>query len=670
MTSSQRGNPDPGQARSGSWRSQLQPAWFLALWFIGILAVLGLWRIILMLWAHDRLDGVGQAVEVFLHGLRMDSVLAGYLSAIPALVMWFAPPHRLRDVFMRCYGCGILMTLTFLELATFDFMTEFDRRPDRLFIEYLDHPREVLSTVLVDHWPMLILASILLSGAAIGSWKLSRRIMSVFQAHSAWPVRIAGFLVTGALIFLAARGTLGNRPVNISTAAFSNNNIANQLTLNSTYSVLYAAFSMRHESDPAAVYGYRDEADLITRVLSYAHIDPASMTGNPGSPLEHHIAGDPAFATGRPRNLVVILEESMGAEYVGCLGGLPLTPNLDRLSEEGMMLTKLYATGTRSVRGLEAISAAFLPTPGRSILKLPGSQSGFFTFADLLGQHSYHSSFIYGGEANFDNMLSFFRGNGFETVIEQKDFANPRFVGTWGVSDEELMERAHALFTSYGDEPFCSLIFSTSNHTPFEFPENSIELYEEPAATVNNAIKYADHAIGRFFELARDSDYYANTVFVILADHNTRTKGPGIIPVEKFHIPGLIIAPGLEPGRFERVCSQIDLLPTVLPLLGFNDLLAPTIGFDLRHLDPAFPGRAILQFGTTNGFLEGDDLVIHMPNAKPREFRWLGDHEEPVDPNPEHIATAHAHALLPGWLYHKRAYPTPTLNKPGQSLAH
>src|SRR5690606_6604031 len=146
----------------------------------------------------------------------------------------------------------------------------------------------------------------------------------------------------------------------------------------------------------------------------------------------------PTRRRGRPANIVIILEESLGAQYSAALGGANLTPHLDALAREGWAFARAYATGTRSVRGLEAVTAGFLPTPAQAVLKLPAAQRGFFTLADVLGRHGYHSRFIYGGESHFDNMKGFFLGNGFDEIIDRLDFTNPAFVGTWGASDEDM----------------------------------------------------------------------------------------------------------------------------------------------------------------------------------------------------------------------------------------
>jgi phosphoglycerol transferase MdoB-like AlkP superfamily enzyme len=163
---------------------------------------------------------------------------------------------------------------------------------------------------------------------------------------------------------------------------------------------------------------------------------------------------------------------------------------LDALAGKGWMFDHLYATGTRSVRGIEAVVSSFTPTPARSVVKLGKSQHDFFTIADLLHRRGYHNQFIYGGESHFDNMKSFFLGNGFNEIIDQNDYENPNFEGSWGVSDEDLLDRAHEEFIRLHDagQPFFSLVFSSSNHDPFEFPDGRIALYEQPKQIMPSAV--------------------------------------------------------------------------------------------------------------------------------------------------------------------------------------
>ena len=301
-----------------------------------------------------------------------------------------------------------------------------------------------------------------------------------------------------------------------------------------------------------------------------------------------------------------------------------------------------------------------MPSPSESVVKLSGSQSGFFTLASLLKEAGYNTSFLYGGMANFDNMGGFFNGNGFDNIIDQSkmdsDGNNYSFKGTWGYSDEDLMFKANDYYRSMGDKPFFSLIFSSSNHDPFEYPEGRIELFEEPAATVNNAIKYADYAIGRFFELAKREDYYKNTVILIVSDHNTRTYGKHLVPIHKFKIPALIIGPEINESKYSKLASQIDLPPTLLDLIGINTV-TPMPGRDLLQLPDSVPGRAIMQFHNINAFRVENSVVVLQPGKEPLQFEMKSDTtwiEKPLDK--EFAKDALAHIATANYLYKSKKY--------------
>src|SRR5690606_17652049 len=220
------------------------------------------------------------------------------------------------------------------------------------------------------------------------------------------------------LVLLAARGTLAHRPLNPAMVAIGNDAMVNVLPLNSLYTVANAIHRMGDERSAADLYGEMPEARMQALVRRAAGLQGAPI--DPDRPSLHWQAA--SAHPPRPLNLVVIVEESLGAQYVGSLGGRGLTPELDALAKRGWLLSRTYATGTRSVRGLEALSTGFLPTPAEAVLKLPRSQRGFFTLAELLDRAGYRSRFLYGGEAHFDNMKGFFLGNGFDEVVDLPKF--------------------------------------------------------------------------------------------------------------------------------------------------------------------------------------------------------------------------------------------------------
>jgi phosphoglycerol transferase MdoB-like AlkP superfamily enzyme len=366
---------------------------------------------------------------------------------------------------------------------------------------------------------------------------------------------------------------------------------------------------------------------------------------------------------------VIILQESLGATFVESLGGVPVTPNLEKLKDQGIWFEQLYATGTRSVRGIEAVTTGFQPTPADSTVKLSKSQKNFFTIAALLAKQGYSTEFIYGGESHFDNMRGFFTGNGFQHIVEQKDYKNPVFVGSWGASDEDLLNKTHEQLLAHhqSGKPFFTLAFSSSNHAPFEFPDGRIELYEQPKATENNAVKYADYAMGEFFKKAQSSPYWKDTVFLVVADHDIRVRGDALVPVERFHIPGLILGADIKPQRWTSVASQIDLPVTVLSLMGI-EAQHPMTGRDLSKEDPAAEGRAMMQYNDNFAWMEEHDghkqVVVLRPGKEPAHAEYdttikkLKEVKAPAETtNLEQRALANS--LLPDLLYKEQRYRLP-----------
>ena len=632
----------------------LGPLFPLLIFFLLVFSTFFIFRVLHCLNNFDRVSTVDNFFFLFPIGVRMDTILLSYI-ILPLFLMLILLPAKLvrmlRSLF-SLYFAFFLSFFVFMEIATFPFLAEFDTRPDRLFVEHIVQAKEVFAMVWKGYLVELCVGIPLTFFCAIFVYKLFQNILIHYPPVSIVK-RIILLIIVVPLLAVGGRSSIGHRPANISTAAFSNSHLVNQLGLNSTYSVIYASYRLKkHERDPAKFYGRMKSQKMFDKVFASAGISKHSIV-NPEKNLFHYQESN--FPRKQPLNLVIILEESLGAEYVGFLGGLPLTPNIDKLSEEGLSFTNLYATGTRTVRGIEAIICGFLPTPGKSIVKLERSQQDFFTIAGLLAQKGYSTEFIYGGDSKFDNMKAFFLTNGFQKIYDQKVFNSPVFEGTWRVSDEDLFRKANEVFKSHNDKPFFSLILTSSNHDPFEFPDGRIELYEQPKMSTHNVMKYADYSVGRFFEMAKKEKYYKNTVFLIIADHSTRLRGQDLIPIQKFHIPGIILGPGIEPAKYEKVCSQIDMPSTLLDLIGVS-ATHPFIGRPLLSLSENVPGRAIMQYGEVNAYMVGNNVIVNRPKMEPRQYIYQNERLVQAILDPELADTALAFALLPGYLYNKRLY--------------
>jgi len=636
--------------------SFLQPLAPIALFYVVGLVIFTGFRIALLLQNFSRVREVEQYLLLFPIGFRIDTMLLCRAIILPAFALLLLPQkivQRFRTVFSS-YFTILAALFVFLEIATFPFMAEFDARLDRIFLEHMAQ-HEVFGMIFKGFALSLSVGVLAMTVAGWGTFRIFQGLLES-PAVCSLKRRMLLCLVAGILLFFGNRSTFIQHAANINLASFSTSNIVNQLALNSSFSLANALYSFtKYEQDPQDVYGKMDPAEVLRRVRKTSAIPDAACT-TPDIPLLHYQKS--SFTSQQPVNLVIILEESLGAEYVGCMGGLPLTPNIDRLSKEGILFTRLYSTGTRTVRGIEAVISGFPPTPGQSAVKLGLSQKNFFTVAELLRRKGYATEFIYGGRENFDSMSTFFLGNGVETIYDRKCFKRPVFKATWGVSDEDLFGKAHEVFKAHGDKPFFSLILTTSNHDPFEFPDGRIELYEQPKETRNNAVKYTDYALGKFFEIAKKEAYYKNTLFLIIADHSTRLQGQDLIPVHKFHITGLLIGPNVKPGTYDKVASQIDMTPTLLDLMGISTV-QPCPGRALFSLPGSLPGRAILQYEDTNAFMENDRVMLQRPGLAPAQFLYAGGRLVPAATDPEFAKNALAHALLPGYLYYNQLHHLP-----------
>lgn len=634
-------------------KSGRSPVTSLVLIALAACVVLFVARAGFVVWHWPRIQAVNGLPEVFLLGLRMDLQLIAYLMAVPLILFVIAGAKSVKPI--GVWLTGWLTFLVFMELATPSFLNEYGVRPNRLFIEYLIYPREVIG-LLWGHYKLpLFVAAILLPLTTFFFWRFYKRVTRQLQ-NWRFSKRLLVFPLLAVAVVAGARSSLGHRPANAGTAAFSSDPLVNDLALNSTYSMLYAAYRMKDEAAAGDVYGSMPESEIVHRVRQVMDAPPAAFD-NPSIPTLHRQQA--SRSPTRPYNLVIILEESLGAQFVEPLGGLALTPNLARLSSQGMWFENLYATGTRSVRGLEAVTTGFLPTPGRSVVKLGGFGQPFFTLPGYLKRFGYTSLFVYGGESHFDNMRGFFLGNGFDRVVDEKDFDQWVFKGTWGVSDEDLFARAHREFEKYGDQPFMGLIFTSSYHSPFEFPQGRLKPEEMSDNPEHNAIRYADYALGRFFAMARGSSYGDRTIFLVAADHDNRVRGADLVPIQHFHIPGLIIGPGIRPSRYAPVASQIDLPPTLLSLMGISGA-HPMIGRDLTRPPRPDGGRAIMQYAGNQAYRLGDQVIIRQPEQAPAQYTYRNRQlKDRRTPNPDLAAEALAHALWPSLAYRKSYHTLP-----------
>ena len=560
----------------------------------------------------------------FIYGLRMDTIVTSIILIIPMFILTLTPKtlHKVTNQFLKYYFLIMLSFVIYIENATLPFFAQYDVRPNYLFVEYLEYPKEVFSMIIADYKIELIIAFIMI-GIFIYLFLKFTKGTFIKAIKTDYKLKIILFVPLAMVLFIGIRSSFGHRPANISDAMYSSSRLVNEITKNSIYSIGYAVYSNKKHNANKVIkqYGKMDRQEAIKRVKKRLHIQSINKKFPFSRKVKTH------FKTNHPKNLIIFLQESLGCQFVEAVGGEKgITPNINKLSKEGILFKNLFSNGTRSIRGIAGSVSGIFSIPGKGVVKRNKSQNNFFTISSLLKPYGYHTMFLYGGESRFDNMRGWFSGNGFDKIIDESSFKHPNFVGTWGVSDEDLVNRANKEFKKLHEkkQKFAAVMFSTSNHTPFDFPDNKIKLINGvPKKSVKNAVKFADFAIGKLIKNAKKEHYYKDTIFVIVADHNVRVYGDDMIPVNMFHIPAIILGGGITPKVYNKLSTQPDVLATALDLIGI-DLKYPILGKSIFDNDKK--EISLMQFNTFYGLRAKDKIAIIRPNKKPLTFIYKNEH--------------------------------------------
>lgn len=526
--------------------------------------------------------------------------LALYLLVCPAS-LWRRRWHQ--RLLVGLVGIS-LFAMLFTAVAEWLFWDEFGVRFNFIAVDYLVYSEEVINNILESYpiYPLIALLVVIAAGISVA---LHKSLQAALNAPLLPRVRaLASLALLCLLVGLnglsigqdTPRGLGGNTyqrelasngPFQF-FAAFRNNEL--------DYQQFYATLP-----EPAVASLLRDEVgEANARFIGNDPQDIRRLIDNPGQP--------------QPLNVVLVTIESLSAKYLGSFGDTRgLTPNLDELRQHSLSFSNFYATGTRTDRGLEAISLSIPPTPGRSIVKRIGRESGYGSLGQQFNALGYDSVFIYGGRGYFDNMNAFFGGNGYR-IVDQSSMAEGEmaFKNAWGMSDEDLYRQT--LKVADADhaqgKPFFLQLMTTSNHRPYTYPDGRIDIPSGDGR--EGAVKYTDYAIGQFLQQARAKPWFNQTVFVFVADHTAGSAGHEDLPVANYHIPLFIYAPALiQPREFTAVASQIDLAPTLLGLLNV-DYSSTFFGRNVLREDRA-PGRALLGNYQHLGLFDGTDLAILSP---------------------------------------------------------
>ncbi|MDO9265431.1 MAG: LTA synthase family protein, partial [Desulfosalsimonadaceae bacterium] len=542
-------------------------------------------------------------IWIFCAGFIYDIVFNIYFSIFFAVLLLAVPNRFYTGKVFRyltyCFFFVFICGLWFVLLAEWLFFEEFGTRFNFIAVDYLIYSREVVQNIRESYPVGLFLAAIGIV-SMVTLYGIRNYLKGALQIKEPFSRRLA---ITAGMAVLALVSYAG---MGQSLREVPKNNFARELASSGPYQF---AAAFRNNKLDYSLYRQGRDSDLSGLLKNQVGKNPKI------GELYDISRGIESFGDEKRLNVILVSVESLSAKYFERFGNPErITPFMDQWFKEGLLFTDFYATGTRTDRGLEAITLSVPPTPGRSIVKRPDN-AHYYSLGKVFQDRGYDVSFLYGGIGFFDNMNAFFSGNGYD-IVDQTDFDNNEvtFQNAWGVCDEDLYHKAiqTANRSFEGKKPFFFHIMTTSNHRPYTYPEGRIDI---PSGTSRSgAVKYTDYALHQLMTEAKAQPWFDDTVFVVVADHCANSAGKVGLPIEKYHIPLLVYAPKyIAPGEVDKIASQIDLAPTLLSLLDFR---YESRFFGRNILADDFVERSLIGNYQKLGLYKDNELVILSPGRK------------------------------------------------------
>jgi len=591
-----------------------------------------------LLWRNNLLAAsipFDEIIESFSVGMRFDLIITAYVM-IP-LVLYVLYPRGLNQHITTIWVTMIAGLITFLAVLELDFYHEFHIRLNSLVFQYLREDADTVLSMLWHGFPVLRYCLLWIILTSLFYWSFSNSsqwIENDTSSHTSYPARFAGFMVIAIITAFAARGTLRQGPpLRWGDAFHSQSLFANHLALNGSFTLTKAILAefKRHQHSDWLNKMPMTEAIKTTQALLLTDSD--HLVNAQRAPVYRTYHAGKGLASNRPLNVVLILMESFSAAFIDSTGHqYGITPAFDRLRQQGLLFNHFFSNGTHTHQGMFASMACFPNLPGyETLMQQPQGDTQFAGLLKIVHDRGYQSLYLYNGDFAWDNQQGFFGRQGMQTFIGRDDFINPIFSDpTWGVSDEDMFNRAALEFANMPtDKPFFAFLQSLSNHTPYALPD---PLPVQPVTGFGElnqhltAMRYSDWALGEFFRKAQQSDYYENTLFVIVGDHGFSTSQQITdIDLLRYHIPLLIIAPGIVKrygSTRSIVGSQVDIVPIIAGLLGGNSTHG-CWGRDLLNVNDE--GFAVIKpsgSDQTTALFTGDMILVKQPRLATKLYHY------------------------------------------------
>lgn len=567
-------------------------------------------------------------IKTFSYGFFFDIGVLAFVWLFSSFYILLMPKKWIGKSFDKiviyCFLNITLLILVFTFFAEITFWDEFKCRFNFIAVDYLIYTFEVIENINESYPLILLVPAILLICFGISFYFLKNHFFKrTFVNQIPFKQRIVPFIIS--IFIVLFYGIF----VKNSDAEWSSNRYNNEISKAGIYS--FFAELRNNKLDYLSFYTTLPNKEAFKIVRNKLETKNSKFTFDKFS-IQRQIS-DSLNSSKKP-NVVFVLMESMSADFMREFGNkMSITPFMDDLAQKGLVFKNLYATGTRTVRGMEAVTLSMPPTPGSSIVKRP-ENAGLYTISNVFKNKNYQCNFFYGGDGYFDNMNAFFGGNNFDIYdrgrgsILQENIKSKRFnindnevtfENAWGVCDEDVYDKMIKVADSYDakHKPFLNFIMTTSNHKPYTYPDRKVAI---PSGTGRNgAVQYADFALKKLFEKSKNKPWFKNTIFIIIADHCASSAGKDEIDVAHYHIPAIIYGKEIKPQKINKLCSQIDIFPTLFGILNWN-YTSDFYGKDVLAND--FDERAFLGTYLKLGLMKNDKIMILSNQQKQNFYRW------------------------------------------------
>ena len=598
------------------------------IWFLAISQIV---RIIFFVWQYDEVSfNIFTALGTLLTGLFFDIGTISFI-VFPAIIYYFIFPNKfigswVDKIFIWFFTTLVTFILVFTFFAEITFWDEFKTRFNFIAVDYLIYTHEVVKNIQESYpIPVLIIGVSVIVFLVLFLFYKRNAFKNTFSQTATLKEKsiVLGIGLVSCLFFTTF--------ITNNHAEWSSNRYNAEISKSGIYSFFFAF--RNNQMVYNKFYTSVNDKDAFKIIRNKLTDNNSKFQSNNLS--IHRTISDTTNATPSKKNVVFILVESLSASFMKEFGNdQNITPFLDSLAQKSVFFDNLYATGTRTVRGMEAMTLCIPPTPGQSIVKRPENQN-LFTVSNVFKSKGYNPNFFYGGDGYFDNMNAYFGGNGFTiydrgrgSVLSDKikttryniNDNEVTFENAWGICDEDIYSKMLNVADEHhkNNKPFFNFVMTTSNHRPFTYPDNAIDI--PSGSGREGAVKYTDYAIKKMFQKAKNKPWFKNTVFIIIADHCASSAGKDEIDVANYHIPAFIVNfPQETNQKVSKQCSQIDVFPTFFSMMNWS---YESNFFGKNVFNPNFEERAFVGTYRKLVLMKKEKVMILSDQKRQSFYSW------------------------------------------------